>query len=393
MPLAALGPIAAGTPRFARELARAERLFAERRYAPAREAFERLAAVAAGDEAELVQLRMAESDYFLKRYQPGPRGPVAVPRPGGPPCRGAVLLPHDDAARREPRRVHRADAGARRRLPGQLVGRGRAQQPRLVPHRRTTKTIRPTSSSGSSSRDFRPADTPRARMWKVGWWAYRQKQLRRSGRGVRSRRRRSFPAIGLPAVVPLLGREGTGAGRRRHRRRTRDSSWSYTDYANSFYGRLAAKALESSGTAVPAAPASCPRRRPRATPRAPTADLIRWLIFVEMYDEALDEVQYAERACGTSAPLAATRAWLLNRTGELRPGINLMRRTYPQFLAAGGESMPPEILAVIFPLRLLAAHQPARRGAQARPVPGRGARSPRNRRSTRTSCRRRRPSG
>ena len=44
MPLAALGPLVAGTPRFERELARAENLFTERRYAPAREAFERLAA-------------------------------------------------------------------------------------------------------------------------------------------------------------------------------------------------------------------------------------------------------------------------------------------------------------------------------------------------------------
>ena len=70
-----------------------------------------------------------------------------------------------------------------------------------------------------------------------------------------------------------------------------------------------------------------------------------------MYDEALDEVRFAERAWGTSTTMAATRAWLLNRTGELRPGISLMRRTYPQFLAAGGESMPPEVLSVIFPLQ------------------------------------------
>ena len=83
----------------------------------------------------------------------------------------------------------------------------------------------------------------------------------------------------------------------------------------------------------------------------PTADLIRWLIFLEMYDEALDEVRFAERGWGTSTALAATRAWLLNRTGELRPAINLMRRTYPQFLAAGGESMPPEVLSVIFPMQ------------------------------------------
>ena len=67
MPITALGPATAGTPRFARELARAERLFTERRYADAREAFEGLSAAANGDEAEVVQLRLAESDYFLRR--------------------------------------------------------------------------------------------------------------------------------------------------------------------------------------------------------------------------------------------------------------------------------------------------------------------------------------
>jgi soluble lytic murein transglycosylase len=52
-----------------------------------------------------------------------------------------------------------------------------------------------------------------------------------------------------------------------------------------------------------------------------------------------------------SPSLGATRAWLLNRTGELRPAITLMRQTYPQFLAAGGESLPPEIVSIIFPLQ------------------------------------------
>jgi soluble lytic murein transglycosylase len=36
--------------------------------------------------------------------------------------------------------------------------------------------------------------------------------------------------------------------------------------------------------------------------------------------------------------------------GNLRLGINAMRRAYPQFMAAGGEELPREILEVIFPL-------------------------------------------
>ena len=82
----------------------------------------------------------------------------------------------------------------------------------------------------------------------------------------------------------------------------------------------------------------------------PTAELIRWLIAAGMYDSALAEVQHAERTRGASPMLQATRAYVLNRTGQLRPAINLMRQVYPQFLAAGGETLPVEILKVIYPV-------------------------------------------
>jgi soluble lytic murein transglycosylase len=79
-------------------------------------------------------------------------------------------------------------------------------------------------------------------------------------------------------------------------------------------------------------------------------EIIRWLMSAEMYDEALDEVQFAERTAGPSPVLQATRAWLLNRRGDLRPAITLMRQVYPQALAAGGETIPDEILKIVFPL-------------------------------------------
>ena len=64
-----LEPVGPGTARFSRELARGERLFSERRYGPAREAFEQLVAHSSGDQAELLRLRLAECDYFLRRYR------------------------------------------------------------------------------------------------------------------------------------------------------------------------------------------------------------------------------------------------------------------------------------------------------------------------------------
>jgi soluble lytic murein transglycosylase len=351
MPITALGPVAAGTPRFARELTRAERLFTERRYAPAREAFERLASEAAGDDAELVQIRMAESDYFLKRYS----------------------RVRDDLQPLLDRASRRAEARFFFLMTTRQVGNG----DQYIALTRSLVDEFPASSWAEEALNnlasfhivndeddqadavFReivsrfPSGryTPRA-MWRIGWRSFRLKQFAESA-DVFERAAAGFPrsdyrpsylywaakareqlgdVAGADAVLQLV----------------------FVDYANSYYGRLAARTLESRGAALPgsglaARPQAAGVNEPEAPP--PTADLIRWLISVEMYDEALDEVQYAERAWGTSAPLAATRAWLLNRTGELRPAISLMRQTYPQFLAAGGESMPPEVLSVIFPLQ------------------------------------------
>ena len=62
-------PLEPGSPRFQQELGRAEQLFSGKRYALARSAFEALKPLARGDDLELVNLRLAETDYFLKRLR------------------------------------------------------------------------------------------------------------------------------------------------------------------------------------------------------------------------------------------------------------------------------------------------------------------------------------
>jgi soluble lytic murein transglycosylase len=138
----------------------------------------------------------------------------------------------------------------------------------------------------------------------------------------------------------------------------------FTDYANSYYGRLAGRALPASARtsmtdAVPAA-----RHAPPASSSAepPTAGLIRLLLAAELYDAALSELRYVQRASGSSPAIEATMAWAYHRKGELRRAITLMRRAYPQFLTAD-QNLPREILQVIFPLTywdLIRKHSVAR---------------------------------
>ena len=351
MPISALGPVAAGTPRLARELARAERLFAVRRYQEAREAFERIAGAATGDDAELVQLRMAESDFYLRRYAR---------------VRDDLSPFLDRAARRAEARFFYLMTTQRVGNRDQYIALTRALVDEFPSSSWAEEALNNLASFHVVNDEDDQADvvfreimfrfpsgryTPRA-MWKVGWRAYRQKQYaeaadvfdRAAGAFPRTDYRPSYLYWAAKAREQLGDAAGTDAG----------LALVYTDYANSYYGRLAAKTLASRGVKITVPADEAPPKPAGELPAGsspPTADLIRWLVFVEMYDEALDEVQHAERVWGTSTTLAATRAWLLNRTGELRPAINLMRRTYPQFLAAGGETMPAEVLSVVFPLQ------------------------------------------
>jgi soluble lytic murein transglycosylase len=351
MPVSALGPVLAGTPRFARELARAERLFAARRYEPAREAFERLAAVAAGDDAEVVQLRMAESDYFLRRYAR---------------VRDDLTPLIERASRRAEARFFYLMTTQRAGNRDQYIALTRALVDEFPSSSWAEEALNNLASFHIVNDEDAQADvvfreimsrfpagryTARA-MWKVGWGAYRQKQYaeaadvleRAAATFPRSDYRPSYLYWAAKAREQLGDAAGTDAG----------LALVYADYAHSYYGRLATRALASRGVkvSVPASEAQSVRPgEPAASAAPPTTDLIRWLVFLEMYDEALDEVQYAERVWGSSTVLSATRAYLLNRRGELRPAITLMRRTYPQFLAAGGEAMPADVLSVIFPLQ------------------------------------------
>jgi soluble lytic murein transglycosylase len=182
--------------------------------------------------------------------------------------------------------------------------------------------------------------------WKAGWWAYRQKNFAETVR-VFERGIANFPRSDYrPSWLYWTARAYEQAGQRQ--KAIDRYRLTATDYLNSYYGRLAWKRLEGlkQATVTPGI------RRVITTPPAPPANLdrIQALITAGLYGAALNELQYAQRLWGDSAPLQATIGLVHNRMGNLRPGITAMRRAYPQFMAAGGEDLPPEILRVIFPI-------------------------------------------
>jgi soluble lytic murein transglycosylase len=182
--------------------------------------------------------------------------------------------------------------------------------------------------------------------WKAGWWAYREKNFRETIR-VFEKGAATFPRSDFrPSWLYWTARAYDQAGDRVAA--TECYRLTATDYRNSYYGRLAWSQLEqrNEATVTPGI------RRVMVTPPTPppTAPTIARLIEAGLYRPALNELQYAQKIWGDSPPLQATLALVHNRMGNLRLGITAMRRAYPQFLTAGGEGLPEEILQIIFPI-------------------------------------------
>jgi soluble lytic murein transglycosylase len=182
--------------------------------------------------------------------------------------------------------------------------------------------------------------------WKAGWWAYRQKNFQETVR-VFERGAAAFPRSDYrPSWLYWTARSYEQMGETS--RAVERYRLTITDYLNTYYGRLSSKRLE----ALHEATVTQGVRRALIAPPAPPANAatITRLIETGLYRPALNELQYAQKVWGDSPALQATIAHVHNKMGNLRLGINAMRRAYPQFMAAGGEELPREILEVIFPL-------------------------------------------
>jgi soluble lytic murein transglycosylase len=332
------------------DLSRAELLFGARRYAEAQTAFTSVRGRTSGDERDLVDLRIARSDFHLRRW--------AAARDGLRPLldRGAVRAEaryfHLAAIRELGNHAEyvRLARGLVRDFPdspwAEEALNGLGTHYILVGQDDTA-----TDVFGELYRRFPTGAWAERAAWKYGWWQYKTGAYAEAAR-VFEQASADFPRSNYrPSFLYWAGRAHGRLGARG----PADARMRlvYTDYGNSYYGRLAERSLRAGNpkatelvlhaSAPPALPASVPASLPNGR-------TIRLLVAAGLYDEALDELRYAQRVAGPSPAIDATIAWIFSRQGELRRGINLMRRTYPQFLTASGQDLPVEILEVIFPL-------------------------------------------
>jgi soluble lytic murein transglycosylase len=331
------------------DMGRAQVLFGARRYAEARSAFDALRGIAAGDDAELAGLRVAECDFYLQRW--------ASARDGTRPYL-------EDASRKAEARFfhlsalrelgeHDAYEAQTAALVAEFPDSSWAEE--ALNNLGTHYIL--TNQDDRAAQAFKdlfarfPSGTRSERAaWKYGWWSYKTGDYAETIRVFESAAatfpRGDYRPSFLYWAARAHGRAGAATQADARLRIV------HADYGNSYYGRLAEKSLgrraglAAGDTVVPAA-------RPVANgdpDPLPTEATIRLLLANDLYDDALNELRYAQRAWGTSTSVDATIAWAYYRKGELRRAITLMRRAYPQHLTAGGQQLPTEILQVIFPL-------------------------------------------
>jgi soluble lytic murein transglycosylase len=328
--------------RLARERARADALFGARRWALARVAYGRVIDLSDGETRAAATLRAAGADVQLKQY----RSAVERLRPM------AAEGPHQAEAR-----LHLALAA---RGQGQMDAyeqgvRDLATAFPASPH--TEEALNALATSLVLADDDAGAAAVFGQMvgmfpagrfaeraaWKAGWWAYRQGAMADAVQffetGAAHFPRSDFRPSWLywsARAKQQLGDEAGASAR---------YTLAATDYQNSYYGRLALRRLNRPAVAASIAESAALRPTP-----PPTQPQIALLLSLGLHDLAFAETQFARRQWGDSPALTATAALAQHRAGRLRLGINAMKRAYPQYLAAGGESLPPEVLRVLFPL-------------------------------------------
>jgi soluble lytic murein transglycosylase len=184
--------------------------------------------------------------------------------------------------------------------------------------------------------------------WESGWWSYKNGDFEDAIRVFEGAAAAMPRADWRPAWLYWAGRAHDRSGRAS----TANARYQLVvaDYLNSYYGRLSAKILAARRQDLPAPTVTAAISNESGRPLPPTEPIIRQLVGLELYDEAARELQYAQRVWGDSPALQATFAWIHHQQGELRRGINAMKRAYPQYLASGGEALPAEVLRVLFPV-------------------------------------------
>lgn len=355
--------IAAGNTRYKLELGRGERLFGSRRYPDARTSFLRLKPHATSDgDAALVALRLAEIEYFQGRYSNARESLQPFLTSGARQAEARFFYLMSQRGMRNDDAFIELVRALERDFPESSWAE------EALNHLATLYIQRDRDDEADVVLREMYARFPRGRYaeraaWKTGWTSYRRGDMREAARYFESAAA-NFPRSDYrPAWLYWSARaraamgDAPGAVAR--------YQLTFADYQNTYYGRLSERDLKKQGAPLgPSrlvfAPAGV-SLGDEDDDFPPTDATIRTLLAAGLYEPAVKELEFARAKWGDSPAITATIAWANKQmsaaesgTGQFalaRGSITLIKRAYPQFMAAGGDQLPREILTTIFPLQ------------------------------------------
>jgi soluble lytic murein transglycosylase len=340
------------------DLGRAQQLYGSKRYSDSRKAFDLVRPASSGDERTLVELRIAECDFYLKKLAAARDELKSVLDKASPYSMEAQYIAiasiRDLGSGDE--YASRAKAFADSSPDGPWIEETLNDLARyyiLADDDASAAKVYTTMYAR-----FPTGSHAEIAAWRAGWWAYKTGEYAdaihifdTAALGMRhADTRPSWVYWSARAHEKQGDREAAIEGFKRV----------IADYRNSYYGREAVREIETLTAATarrgagPIAPVSPAKRElpPTIVAGEPpdNAALVRGLLESGLYSDAIAELRLAQQRSGDSPVIEATIAYAYNRNGDLRPGIQTMRRAYPQFLAEGGEALPADLREVIFPV-------------------------------------------
>ncbi|HUR20630.1 MAG TPA: transglycosylase SLT domain-containing protein [Vicinamibacterales bacterium] len=336
-------------------LVRAQQLYDAGQFREARKTYEALGPFVGPQDRDLVNLRLAQCDAKLKQF------PAALQQLQSYLTGGGTRLDEAEHTRlgvlRDMGRTDEYIRGVRAfvdRQPDPAFAHAALND--LGTHHVLANNDDKAAAAFTENYDRFPNGAFAARAaWKAGWYAFEHDNYAETIRLFES-----------AAVVHRRSDYRSGwvywAARAHERMGHRDQATAgylqtIADYKHSYYGREADQVLEQlraasrpagAGPVVPIsrlAPVTFDHGAPPSN-----AALVQMLLSAQLFADAVGELRRVQRLEANSPMIEATLGYAYYRKGDLRPGISAMKRAYPQYLADGGEALPRELRAVLFPV-------------------------------------------
>ncbi len=184
--------------------------------------------------------------------------------------------------------------------------------------------------------------------WRVSWSDYRAGRYELAAQSLEKTARVRPPSSATPGFLYWAGRARAAQGQVEGAR----GLYEETDrrYRYAYHGLRAKEALSR----LPPPPADAAGPSPSLVPASPPdgelpeqqEERVRQLLLIDQLEAAQAELKplpFSRRG-------QATMAWIDWRRGRLRPAIISMKKAFPEYVTAAGESLPEEVWRILYPI-------------------------------------------